>query len=147
MMKKMMLAAAMVFLAGGLILGSNLMGRASAQGGSSDGRVYELRTYHANDGKIESLHNRFRNHTNYLFVKHGMTLIGYWTPTDDKDGAGKTLVYLLAHDSRDAAKASWTAFGGDPAWRAAYADSIKDGRLVGKIDSVFMAATDYSPVR
>lgn len=113
---------------------------------SADERVFELRTYYTNDGKLENLHNRFRNHTNTLFVKHGMTLIGYWTPMDG-DAAENTLTYLIAHDSRDAAKASWKAFLADPVWKAAYADSIADGKLVAKIDSTFLAATDYSPIR
>ena len=88
---------------------------------------------------------RFRNHTNALFVKHGMTLIGYWTPTDG-DEANNTLVYVLAHASRDAAKKSW-AFIADDDWKAAYAESRKDGPLVKKVESVFMQSTDYSPLQ
>ncbi len=117
--------------------------RTSAHGGE---RVYELRTYTTNDGKLDELHMRFRNHTNTLFVKHGMTLIGYWTPTDG-DEANNTLIYLIAHPSRDAAKAAWSDFGKDPVWREAYAASREDGPLVKKVESVFMTSTDYSPLQ
>ncbi|MCY4595538.1 MAG: NIPSNAP family protein [Bryobacterales bacterium] len=109
-------------------------------------RVFEMRIYTAAEGKLPDLMARFRNHTNYLFVKHGMDLIGYWTPTEG-DGAGNTLVYLLAHDSREAAAASWKAFGSDPAWKAAAAESRKDGRLVAKIENQWLEATDFSPLR
>ena len=103
--------------------------------------LFELRTYYANEGKIDDLHARFRNHTRALFEKHGMKNIAYWSPADQPD----TLIYIIAHKDGDAAKASWTAFVGDPEWQRVYADSIADGRLVKKIDSVYMTKTDYSP--
>ncbi len=109
-------------------------------------RVFELRIYTAADGKLPDLLARFRNHTNHLFVKHGMDLIGYWTPTEG-EGANSTLIYLLAHDSREAAKESWAAFGADPAWKAAAAESRKDGRLVAKVENQWLKATDFSPIR
>ncbi len=109
-------------------------------------RVFELRTYTTNEGKLDELHMRFRNHTSTLFVKHGMTLIGYWTPTDGEE-ANNTLIYLIAHPSRDAAKAAWSDFSKDPVWREAYAASREDGPLVAKVESVFMQATDYSPLQ
>ena len=109
-------------------------------------RVFELRTYTTNEGKLDDLHNRFRDHTNKLFEKHGMQLIAYWTPTD-KARSKDTLIYVLAHKSRDAAKKSWGGFIGDPDWKKAYAASIKDGRLVKKVASVYMKPTDYSPIK
>ena len=109
-------------------------------------RVFEMRIYTAADGKLPELMARFRNHTNYLFVKHGMQLIGYWTPTEG-DEAGNTLVYILAHDSREAAKKSWAAFGADPEWKKAAAASRKDGRLVAGIENQWLKATDFSPLQ
>ena len=149
-MKKLNLVGAIVlFMAvAGLMLFSHMAGRAQAADSlAKSARIYELRVYTTNDGKLEALHSRFRDHTNGLFVKHGMTLIGYWTPTDG-DEAANTLIYILGHESREAAKESWAAFGADPDWRKAYADSIADGRLLAKApDSTFMSPTDYSPLR
>lgn len=110
-------------------------------------RVFELRTYHVNPGKLDALNARFRDHTNRIFRKHGMTFIGYWTPTDTEQGKGETLVYLLAFPSREAAKASWAAFAADPEWQRVKAESEKDGKLVNKVDSVFLEPTDYSPIQ
>lgn len=112
-----------------------------------DERVFELRTYTAAEGKLDALNARFRDHTNKLFVKHGMELIGYWTPMDEKKGAGNTLIYILAHKSREAAAASWKAFGADPEWQKARTESEKDGKLTTKVESVFMKPTDYSPMK
>jgi len=110
-------------------------------------RVYELRTYTTNDGKMDDLHARFRNHTSKIFVKHGMTVVAYWSPTEI-DNKENVLIYLLAHDSRDAAKASWKAFVNDPEWKDVFAKSRKDGPLLSKApEAVFMSATDYSPLR
>ncbi len=110
-------------------------------GASSYAEIFELRTYHANEGKIDALHDRFRNHTMKLFEKHGMRNVGYWQPADQPD----TLIYLIAHADRDAAKVSWGHFVSDPEWQEVYKASIADGRLVGEIISVFMDKTDYSP--
>ncbi len=106
-------------------------------------RVFEMRTYTTAEGRLSVLHKRFREHTNYLFVKHGMTLIGYWTPTDKPE----TLVYILAYPDMDARKKSWKGFMGDEAWKKAWADSKKDGPVVTKVESQFLNPTDYSPIR
>jgi hypothetical protein len=109
-------------------------------------RVFELRTYHAAPGKMDALNARFRDHTCELFKKHGMTIIGFWNPNDTKD-ADKTLIYLLAFPSRDAADQSWKAFMNDPDWTKAKEASEKEGKLVDKIERVFLNPTDYSPMR
>ena len=119
-----------------LMLCAGLAGHARA-----DSEVYELRTYVANEGKLNALHARFRDHTLALFEKHGMRNVAYWTPTGQPD----TLIYLIAHRSEAAARASWKAFVDDPEWQSAYNASIADGRLVKEIESVFMTRTAYSP--
>lgn len=107
--------------------------------------VYELRTYTTNKGKLDNLNARFRDHTVRLFKKHGMTSVGYWVPTDESKSKN-TLIYVLKHESRDAAKASWQAFLGDREWKKVAKESQKDGRILAKApDSVFMNAADYSP--
>jgi hypothetical protein len=108
------------------------------------GRVYELRTYTAPEGKLEALHARFRDHTLRLFEKHGMENVAYFVPADEPNSAN-TLIYLLAHKSRDAARESWKAFLNDPDWKAVHATSEANGTLVEKIESVFLEPTDYSP--
>ena len=113
---------------------------------------YEMRTYTAAEGKLEALHTRFREHTNALFLKHGMTLIGYWTPSaPDKPGtvdrSKNTLVYILAYPDREGREKMWTAFQSDPEWKAAREASEIDGKLVEKVESVFMTPTDFSPIK
>ena len=109
-------------------------------------RIFELRTYTTTPGKLPALHARFRDHTLKLFEKHGMKNVGYWTPTDPelKDN---TLVYIVSHASKDAAQNSWKNFISDPEWKAAYAESIKDGKLVKKVESVYMTPTYFSPMK
>jgi hypothetical protein len=116
---------------------------------ANGGRVFELRTYHASPGKLDNLHARFRDHTMALFTKHGIMNFGYWTPTEKKDGAGETLVYIVAHQDKDAAAASWKAFREDADWVKAKAASETDGSLTVKdgVQSVYMLPTDYSPTR
>ena len=114
---------------------------------AKDSRCFELRTYHAAPGKFEAMHARFRDHTCALFKKHGMELIGFWVPTDKDKGADSTLIYMLAHKSREEAKMSWAAFSADPDWKKARAESEANGKLVEKAESVFLFATDYSPMK
>ena len=106
-----------------------------------------MRTYITNEGKLEALHARFRDHTNRLFKKHGMELVGYWTPQDEKQGKSNTLVYILAYPSREAREKSWKDFFADPEWQAASKKSEENGKLVAKVESVFMNPTDYSPIK
>ena len=107
--------------------------------------VYELRVYTTNEGKLDDLHARFRDHTIKIFKRHGMESVGYWVPQDEPNSKN-TLIYVLRHKSRDAAKASWKAFISDPEWMVAFAASRTDGPLLSKAPkSVFMEATDYNP--
>lgn len=106
--------------------------------------VYELRIYHVYEGKLGDLLARFRDHTMQLFEKHGIKNVAYWTPTDDPL-KGKTLVYMLAHPSREAATANWQAFRDDPEWQSVRDKSEANGKLVEKIDSTFLAMTEFSP--
>ena len=109
-------------------------------------RVFEMRTYYAAPGKMAALHSRFRNHTNTLFKKHGMELVGFWSPTDPAE-AEKKMVYILAYPRREAAQKSWAEFQADPEWKKAKAESEKDGKLVDKVESVYLNPTDYSPIK
>ncbi len=108
---------------------------------ADDAPVYELRTYFANEGKINALHDRFRNHTIDIFARHGMQSVAYWTPADDPN----KLIYVIKHKSQATIEDSWKAFVADPEWQKVYADSIADGRLVAKIENTFMTKTPYSP--
>jgi len=114
---------------------------------AKESRCFELRTYFAAPGKLEALNARFRDHTCALFKKHGMEIVGFWMPTDKEQGAENKLVYMLAHKSREAAKKSWKEFGDDPEWKKARAESEVNGKLTEKTESVFMSATDYSPIK
>jgi NIPSNAP protein len=119
----------------------------SAVHAQSKNRVFELRTYTAAPGKFDALNKRFRDHTLKLFTKHGMTNVGYWTPADEPR-ASDTLIYVLAHESREAAKKSWDAFRTDPDWIKVRDESQKDGSLTAKApESVYMNPTDYSPIK
>jgi len=109
-------------------------------------RVFELRKYYAMPGKLDALNARFRDHTNRIFVKHGMQIIGFWVPTNGPD-ANKALIYILAFPSAEAQAKSWADFQKDPEWVKAKADSEKDGKLVDHVDSTLMTPTDYSPIK
>jgi hypothetical protein len=123
-----------------------LIARADDEPAPPKARFFELRIYTAHDGKLEALHQRFRDHTNRLFQKHGMQLVGYWTPAEGPE-AENTLIYVLAYESRAARDKAWEAFKNDPDWIKAYEQSHKDGPLVKKVESKFMNSTDYSPIR
>jgi hypothetical protein len=109
-------------------------------------RVFELRTYTTEPGKLPDLLKRFRNHTTKLFEKHGMTNIGYWVPSDEPRSKD-TLIYLLAHDTREAAKKSWTGFRSDPDWIKVRDASEAPGKIVKKVESVFVTPTDFSNIK
>jgi hypothetical protein len=109
-------------------------------------RVFELRTYVANEGKFEALKARFRDHTIRIFARHGMESIGYWIPQDpDKKN---TLIYVIAHKSREQATKNWTDFRADPEWKKVAADSEKDGKILQSSPTfIFMDPADFSKIK
>lgn len=109
-------------------------------------RVFELRTYTANAGKFDAMKVRFRDHILPLFKKHNLTVVGFWTPADPPLSEN-TLIYILAHDSREAAKKNWAAFSADPVRKQVWADTEKDGPINMKVESVYINPTDFSPIK
>jgi hypothetical protein len=116
----------------------------AAGGGVADETVYELRIYHLNEGKEAGILERFGRWETKIFERLGMHGVGYWVPTDDPL-AGRTLIYMLRHKSRAAAKESWAKFSTDPEWVALKAETEKDGAYVKLHESTFMRLTDFSP--
>jgi hypothetical protein len=119
---------------------------ASVPSGESKTRVFEIRTYTTEPGKLPDLLKRFREHTTKLFEKHGMTNIGYWVPTDEPRSKN-TLIYVLAHASRDAAKKSWDGFRSDPGWINVRDASEAAGKIVSKVESIYAEPTDFSAIK
>jgi len=138
------LAASTTIFVAGLALGSFRMssGVAHAQGK----HVYELRTYTAPEGKLGDLNARFRNHTLKIFERHGMKNVLYMTPQDAPDSQN-TLIYVLEHQNREAAKKSWDAFRTDPEWVKVAKETTANGPITTKVVSVFADPTDYSPMK
>ena len=141
MHSKSLIAAAIVLVAAAFAAGFSI-----GQESKSNSRVYELRTYTTLPGRLPALNKRFAEHTMKLFEKHGMKNEVYWIPTDPakKDN---TLIYVVSHASREAADASWKAFGADPEWQKARDASEADGKIVEKVVREYMTLTDYSPRR
>ena len=126
--------------------GAVVAARADKGDNKVDRRFFELRTYYVAPGKMEALQSRFRDHTNKLFDKHGMTIIGFWTP-DKPDEADTKLIYILAYPSKEAREKSWKAFREDPDWLEAKKASEKDGPLVERVEEVYLNPTDFSPIK
>ena len=125
-----------------LVCSAALVNLGWAQESTRDSRCYELRTYCAADGKLDELHGSFRDYTMRLFQKHGIANVGYWVPQDNKDNI---LIYMISFPSREARGGLWKTFLEDPDFKTAWAASKANGKLVEKIESVFLSATDFSP--
>ena len=141
-MKKIIKTSAISLVSLIIGLGAAIFFSMSAQ----DEKVFELGTYKATPGNLDNLHARFRDHTTRIFRKHGMEVIGYWSPTSEEERED-TLVYLLGHDNQAAADQSWQDFIADPEWARVAEESNRDGQILGGIERKYMVATDYSPMR
>ncbi len=135
-----------IFISSGCKSGSGAQSSASSAAAppaaARDTRFFEMRVYYAHPGKLADLENRFRTNTTRIFEKHGMTNIGYWLPLENPENK---LIYILAYPSREARDASWKAFGSDPEWKEVASKSEENGKLVAKVDQLYMETTDYSP--
>lgn len=108
----------------------------------TDNRYFEMRIYYCHPGRLDALLERFTNHTTKIFEKHGMTNVGYWIPTNNTENA---LYYILAYPSQAARDSSWKHFSSDPEWKVVSKKSEETGKIVAKVKSIFMNATDFSP--
>jgi hypothetical protein len=118
----------------------------AAVSAQSANRVFELRTYTAQPGKFEAMQTRFRDHIIPLFKKHNLEVVGFWTYAD-APGSENTLVYILAHKSREAAKMNWAAFSKDPERVRVWAETEKDGPINLKVESIFLNPVSFSPIK
>ncbi len=107
-----------------------------------DSRYYEMRIYYCHPGRLDALISRFTNHTTKIFERHGMTNVGYWIPNNNTENA---LYYILSYPSQVERDSSWKRFGRDPEWKEVARKSEESGKIVAKVTSVFMQATDFSP--
>jgi hypothetical protein len=108
--------------------------------------IFQLRTYHLLPGKLEAIQTRFRDHTQALFEKQGLSNYPYWI-TVEKDGAQPKLVYFIGHQSKDEFKAAFGRFVADPEWIKVRDASETPGKIVEKIDAVFYTPLPFSPMK
>jgi hypothetical protein len=110
-------------------------------------RVFELRTYTMFPGKIDAIHARFRDYTRELFQKHGMINVMYWYTVEADESVQPKLVYLLAHKSEKAGKDSFAKFGKDPVWITVRDASEQNGKIVEKVESLYLQPLPFSPMK
>ena len=129
------------FLCGGLVVLAGTL----ALNAQAPHHVYELRTYTAPAGKLDALIARFRDHTEAIFKRHDLKVIGYWVPEDNKDNQ---FIYIVEHKSKADADKNWAAFQNDEEWKKVRAESEKDGPLTSKPpERVFMDPVDFSKLK
>lgn len=143
MIKRLLLNLTLLYIAG---LSAPLVSAAHHKGGHDD-RVFEYRVYSVHPGKMPNLLARFRDHTCGIFERLGAENIGYWVETEPAEGEEAKLHYIIAHKSREASKEFWATFRDDAEWKAAWAASTEDGKIVKKVDKTFMAPTDFSAIK
>jgi|SRR5215468_7776980 len=135
---------ALVLAVAGLMIGRLMHANETRADGN---RVFELRIYHALRGKGPALESVFRD-ASKVMANHGINVVGYWVPNEDpawKD----TLIYIVAHPSREEAKKNWDALHADPVFRP-YVEAAKPlidkAGNVFRVDEVYMRPTDFSPI-
>lgn len=126
--------------AAGVLVGNGPLVKAQ-----SKNRVLEIRTYTAHPGRLGALVNRMGHGENKIFAKVGMPPVGFFV-ANEAPKSEDTFVYILAHESREGAKANWDKFRNDPEWKDLRAKSEADGPIVAKVESIFVNPLDFSPL-
>jgi len=140
-----MKASHLISFACGLLVAVAAMLTTGTSQAQAPNHVYELRIYHANAGKLDTLKARFKNDTIRIFNNHHMTSVGYWTP--QAPNADNLLIYVLQHPSREEATKNWAAFNADPEWVKVKAASEVNGKLVDHVDDTYMDPTEFSKLK
>jgi hypothetical protein len=107
--------------------------------------IYELRIYTCLPGKLPALHKRFEATTLKLWEQHGVRPVGFWTTLVGEDA--NDLTYLIAWENMAERERKWTAFMTDQNWVKARAESEREGPIVARIRSQFLAPTAYSALK
>ncbi|NQX58186.1 NIPSNAP family protein [Paenibacillus qinlingensis] len=102
--------------------------------------LYELRIYHVNPGKMQVLHERFRDHAIDLFLKHGMKITHYW---EDINESNNRLYYVVEHDNMETRNQNYERFRNDPEWIEVKRISEMDGPYLNNQESIFMKDTSF----
>jgi hypothetical protein len=108
--------------------------------------VFQLRTYHLLPGRLDAIQARFRDHTQALFEKQGLSNYPYWI-TVEKEGVQSKLVYFIGHQNKEEFNAAFGRFVADPEWIKVRDASEVSGKIVEKIDSHFYTALPFSPMK
>ena len=106
--------------------------------------VYEMRMYYAAPGKMDALLARFADHTEALFERYNLKTIGYWVPQQNPKNM---LLYILEHESLEAANKNWEDFRNDKDWQKVKAETDARVPLVASIDRYFMDKIDFSQLK
>ena len=107
--------------------------------------IYELRVYYCAPGKMPDLNRRFEHVTLKLWEKHGFRQVGFWTVLLGANS--NALYYMLEWESLAEREKKFAAFGADPEWLAARAESERNGPLLTHLDSSILAPTAYSKLK
>jgi hypothetical protein len=107
--------------------------------------LYELRIYHAMPGRLPDLLKRFDTITLKLWDKHGIKQAGFWTTVIGE--SNQILYYFLTWNSLAEREQKWAAFGSDPDWLAARAQTEANGAIVAKVTNEILAPTSFSSVK
>lgn len=142
MLNKYGVAAGVVAVAFGLGFAAGRETPASAQ---SRSRVFEIRTYTTeNKAGLDALVNRMGGGESQLFEKAGMKNVGHFVAADAPKSEN-TYIYIVAHDSQEKAKASWSKFREDPDWVKLRATAASPGQV--KVESIFVNPTSFSALK
>jgi hypothetical protein len=106
--------------------------------------IYEYRVYEVVPGRMQDLHDRFKNHTLNIFTRHGIRPVAFFTATTNK--SRNQLSYIVAFDNLEQRSRCWQNFLADPEWIRVKKESEKEEKLVLNVDSQIFNATEYSPV-
>jgi hypothetical protein len=110
-------------------------------------RIFSHRTYYTNEGKLEDLNSRFRDHTIEIFENNGMTNIAYFNLESSQPEAKNVLTYFISFPDTAARTASWKSFLEDATWKSVYEASIINGKLVDSITDDILVPTAFSPLK
>ena len=107
--------------------------------------IYEMRSYRAMPGRLPDLIKRFDTITLKLFEKHGIKQAGFWTTVIGE--SSQTLYYFVTWESLAEREKKWAAFGADPDWQKARAQTEANGPIVANVKNFILAPTAFSAVK
>lgn len=110
-------------------------------------RIFELRIYSIEPGKLQAFRDRWRDRAVPLYEKKGVHNIGWWVCAERDAQGHEQFICLLAAESADAIQRAVSEFHSDPDWQRIEKETEREGKLRSSVVAYKLTPLEFSALK